>query len=125
MSPIFAVDLLIILVGLMMTRDIVKNWSFQFDAYVIFMSNLYKKSWTVSNPGGGKIELPNSSGSGPTMLDSNHLFAAAAAAAMEQVAAASKLGKFFMSSILVDHTVILPGWTFKKWALPSFAIQHC
>ena len=68
------------------------------------MSNLYKKSWTVSNPGGGKIELPNSSGSGPTMLDSNHLFAAAAAAAMEQVAAASKLGKSFMSSILADHT---------------------
>ena len=63
------------------------------------MPNLHKKSWKLSNPGGGKIELPNSSGSGPTMLDSNHLFAAAAAAAMEQVAAASKLGKSFMSSI--------------------------
>ena len=69
------------------------------------MPNLQKKSWTVSNPGGGKIELPNSSGSGPTMLDSNYLFAAAAAAAMEQVAAASKLGKSFMSSILVIHRI--------------------
>ena len=38
--------------------------------------------------GGGKIELPNTTGSGPNMVDSNHLFAAAAAAAMEQVAAA-------------------------------------
>ena len=69
------------------------------------MPNLQKKSWTVSNPGGGKIELPNSSGSGPTMLDSNYLFAAAAAAAMEQVAAASKLGKSFMSSISAVHKI--------------------
>ena len=48
--------------------------------------------------GGGKIELPNTTGSGSNMVDSNHLFAAAAAAAMEQVAAASKLGKHLMSS---------------------------
>ena len=65
----------------------------------------------LQNPGGGgKIDLPTS-GSGPTMVDSNHLFAAAAAAAMEQVAAAhsgnegtDNLNLFLEQNFLIGHS---------------------
>ena len=59
--------------------------------------------------GGTKIDLTASAGIpgiresgipvGPgNLMDSNHIFAAAAAAAMEQVAAASKLGKILKTN---------------------------